>query len=368
VVKRTVRRRASAWSLALALGGVNAACGGYRPDPPPRSAPKLEPTAIAGTPLTLLWSGQGPHDISEPLAVVDSSLYVGGGGRQVAKIDLRGGAVIWSQRVGGPIAGGVLYHQGRVYAATDQPEGKLRAWTEIAGNEIWSQSTGPVNAPLAIVNDLLLVHTRQGGTLALDPVTGDSRWHARTSAGLVAVIPGVPGQLIVPSLDTLYRLDAATGKVLQRQAAPGSLIYPLAVRDSFALGVTADGILFQLRTADLSIAWRLALHAVPAGPPLIIGDSLVTVSRIGKFYRAQVGDTAPAAAFGDSAAPVTAGPVAQGDLLLIGGADGALSARDQSGHESWRLAVRRPLEVAPIPLPTGLLIIGGNGDIHRFRL
>lgn len=322
---------------------------------------------MPGTPLTLLWSGQGPHQVTEPLAIVDSSLYVGGGGRQVAKIDLRGGAVIWSQHLGGPVAGGVLYYQGRVYAATDLPEGRLRAWTEVAGNEVWTHSIGPVNAPLAIVNNLLLVHTRQGSTLAFDPVTGDPRWHTHTSPGLVAAIGGVPGQLIVPSLDTLYRLDATTGKILQRQAAPGALIYPLAVRGPFALGVTADGILFQLQTSDLALVWKLPLHAIPAGPPLIVGDTLVTVSRIGKFYRVGVGDSAAAAVFGDSAAPVTSGPVAQGDLLLVGGADGALSARDQIGHEVWRLTVRRPLEVSPILLPLGLLIVGGNGDIHWLR-
>jgi outer membrane protein assembly factor BamB len=302
------------------------------------------------------------------VAVEDSNLYVAGGGRQVAKIDLRGGAVIWSRRLGGPVAGGVLYRQGRVYAATDQPDGKVRAWTELAGNDIWSHSTGPVSAPLAIVEDLVLVRTKAGATLALDPVTGALKWQARTSPGMVAVIAGTPGQLIVPALDTLYRLDAGNGKVLQRQPAPGPLIYPLASRDSSAIGLTADGVLFRMRVADLTVDWRQPLHAIPAGPPLIIGDTLVTVSRLGKFFRIRIGDSLPATTFGDSAAPVTSGPVALGDLLLVGGADGNLSARDQTGREAWRVQVKRPLEVAPIPLPLGLLIVGGNGDIHRFRL
>lgn len=356
------------WSLALALGCVNASCGGYRPDPGPRSAPKLSPTPVAGTPLTLLWSGRGPHDITAPLALADSSLYVAGGGRQVAKIDLRGGNVIWSVRVGGPIAGGALYHQGRVYAATDQPEGKVHAWTELAGNDIWTRSTGPVNAPLAVVDSLVLVRTRAGTTIALDHITGTVRWRSHTSAGTVAAMPGAPTELVIAALDTLYRLDTGSGHIRQRVAAPGPQVYPLLLQDSVALGVTADGVLFRMHLADLRIDWRLPTHAVPAGPPLLSGDTLIVVSRIGKFYRARIGDMTPPQELGDSAAPVTAGPVAQGDLLLIGGADGALSARDRSGREAWRVPVRRPLEVAPVPVPQGVLVVGGEGDIHLFRL
>lgn len=354
------------WSLVLALGAVNAACGGYRPDPGPRSAPSLEPTAVEGTPLTHLWTAGGPRAISAPVVVVDSTLFVAGSGRQVAKIDLRGGAVIWSQRLGGPVAGGVIYSHDRVYLATDQPEGRVRAFTALAGNDLWSVSTGPVSAPLAYVNDLVIARNRAGMTIALDATTGAQKWRVRTSAGPAPALAGLPGQLIVPALDSLFLLDLATGRALVRMPSPGPLLFPLIADDSTVIGVSADGIIFALRKSDLQPSWRIASHAIPAGPALLRGDTLEFVSTTGHFYRVGIGTAELPVAIGDSSAPVTAGPGPMDDLLLIGGADGVVSARDATGAERWRVQIKRPIEVTPLSIPGGLILIGGEGDIHRF--
>ncbi|HKV74693.1 MAG TPA: PQQ-binding-like beta-propeller repeat protein [Gemmatimonadales bacterium] len=360
-------RRPRGWSLALALGCVNAACGGYRPDPAPRSAPKITPTPVPGTPLTAIWAAHGPHQITEPLVQVDSSLYLAGGGRQVTKMDVRGGAVIWSLRVGGPVAGGVVYRDGKVYAATDAPEGKVHAWTVVAGNDAWTRSTGPVSAPLALVDSLVIVRTRGGETDGLDARTGDLKWRSHTSAGPAPALAGAPTETIVPAMDTVYRLDTGSGHIRQRVPSPGPLIFPLIYRDSVALGVTADGVFFQIRLADLHIDWRLATNSVPAGPPLMIGDTMVVVSRLGHFYQIRPGDPGPVRVFGDSAAPVTIGPMLLDDQLLVGAADGVVSARDRQGKEVWRVQVKRPIEVAPMLTSAGLLVVGGDGDVHLFR-
>jgi outer membrane protein assembly factor BamB len=322
---------------------------------------------VAGTPLTHLWTAGGPKAVSQPVAVVDSALYVAGSGRQIIKLDLRGGAVIWSQRVGGPIAGGLLYSNDRVYAATDQPEGKVRAWTALAGNDVWSTSVGPVNAPLARVGNLIVARNRAGFVFGLDVVTGAEKWRVRTSLGPAPAIAGDSGEVIVPSLDSIFRLDLATGRVRQRLPSPGPLVFPLIRTDSSVRGVTADGQFFELRSHDLQVTWRVATHAVPAGMPLVRGDSLEFVSTLGRFYRARAGESQAAMVVGDSMAAVLSGPTVYGGLLLVGGANGMVSARDSAGAERWRVQIRQPAETAPIVVPGGLVLIGGDGDIHRFR-
>jgi hypothetical protein len=56
-----------------------------------------------------------------------------------------------------------------------------------------------------------------------------------------------------------------------------------------------------------------------------------------------------------------------GQEILLGGADGTIRALRTDGREVWRVRVWRPVELGPIALNDGLLAIGGNGDLHRFR-
>ena len=61
-------------------------------------------------------------------------------------------------------------------------------------------------------------------------------------------------------------------------------------------------------------------------------------------------------------------PVAVVDgLVLLGGADGALRALRPDGSEAWRVQLRWPIEVSPLVLDDGLLAVGGDGDLHRYR-
>jgi hypothetical protein len=65
--------------------------------------------------------------------------------------------------------------------------------------------------------------------------------------------------------------------------------------------------------------------------------------------------------------PVTAPVAVVGSEILLGGADGTIRALRPNGSEIWRIRVWRPVEFSPIPLADGLLAIGGNGDLHRYR-
>jgi outer membrane protein assembly factor BamB len=64
---------------------------------------------------------------------------------------------------------------------------------------------------------------------------------------------------------------------------------------------------------------------------------------------------------------VTAPLTALGGHLLLGGADGTLRALRPDGTEVWRIQLWRPVELGPVALDDGILAIGGNGDLHRYR-
>jgi len=69
-----------------------------------------------------------------------------------------------------------------------------------------------------------------------------------------------------------------------------------------------------------------------------------------------------------SASVVSTAPVTIVDgLVLLGGADGVLRALRPDGSEAWRVQLRWPVEIGPLPLADGILAIGGDGDLHRYR-
>jgi len=37
------------------------------------------------------------------------------------------------------------------------------------------------------------------------------------------------------------------------------------------------------------------------------------------------------------------------------------------GSEAWRIQLSLPVELGPLPLDDGMVAVGGNGDLHRYR-
>jgi outer membrane protein assembly factor BamB len=130
---------------------------------------------------------------------------------------------------------------------------------------------------------------------------------------------------------------------------------------------TSDSQVVSIRPTDLHLNWTLQVDAPVLSSPAALGDTLFVVSRIGSVYRVDPDSEPSVERIAALEWPVTA-PVAVVDhQILLGGADGMIRALRPNGSEIWRLRVWRPVEFSPIALSDGLLAIGGNGDLHRYR-
>ncbi len=357
----------SAWSVALLAGTVNAACTGYRPVPVSRPVTDLAPKPVPGTPFTELWAGHPGRGPSGPLARVDSVVFVGGSDRRVVSVDLRSGAIRWAIRLSGPLVAGILPTGDFVFAGTDLPDGKIYKLRTVSGSRVWSTGVRGVTAPLAMIDGLLIAQSRQGQTYALDPKTGDIRWRSRTGPGRATPIPGDSATVIITTFDSLFRLATRDGRVLLRTRAPGTLLSDWVTVDSTLVGGSADSTVFAVRPLDFRLLWRVKLDAPVLVSPVLRGDTVFAVTRIGTVYRIFADSPARAEPLATLAWPVTGGPVWFDDVLLLGGADGVIRALDGSGAEVWRLTVGRPVEIPPFILDDGFLALGGRGDLHRYR-
>jgi outer membrane protein assembly factor BamB len=314
-----------------------------------------------------VWATRAGRRLTGALTAEDGTLYGGGVDRKVYAVDLESGAIRWSARLAGIVAGGVLVSGDTVYAASTRPQGRIYAFDRATGRKLWQAGAGLVSAPLALVDRMLLASTQRGELVALDPASGARKWRRRTGPARIAPIPGRPGELIVTTPDSLFRIAVADGTVRRRVRAPGAVVSPWLRLGDRLVGGTADSLVVAVDSDSLTSRWKVRLDAPVLDSPAALNDTVYAATRRGTLYRVLPGDSARAERIVELDWPVTA-PVSILDrLILLGGADGTIRALQPDGTERWRVTLWRPIELGPLPLDDGLVAAGGRGDLHRYR-
>ena len=353
-----------ALSLALLLGTVNAACG---PRTPAAGAAALVPEPIAGGAPTQVWQARTGRRFTGRMVVNGETIFGAGLDRKVYAVDLASGQTRWSSRLSGLVGGGVLVSGDTVYAASSRPQGGVYALDARTGQRIWRTSTEPVGAPLALVHGVLVAETQEGEVVGLDPGEGTVRWRRKLGAARIAAVPADSGTFIVATVDSLFRVDAARGTVVRRARSPGSILSPWIRHRGALVAGTTDSLVVAIAPDDLRPRWQVTLDAPVLDSPAAHGDTVIAATRRGTLYRITADTGAVAAIMAELDWPITAPVTIHDGLILLGGADGVLRALRPGGDEAWRVQLRWPVELAPVSLADGLLAVGGNGDLHRYR-
>jgi outer membrane protein assembly factor BamB len=349
-------------SLVLLLGTVNAACTTYRPSP--AAAPVAGGSADAPAQV---WAARAGRRFTGALALDQGTLYGGGVDRKVYAVDLESGAIRWSARLAGIVAGGVLMSGDTLYAASTRPQGRVYAFDRATGRKLWQRGVGLVSTPLALVDRTLLAATQRGELVALDPATGARRWRRRTGPARIAPIAGAAGELILTTPDSLLRIATADGAVRRRVRAPGEVVSPWLRFQGGLVAGTADSLVLAVDPDSLTPRWKVRLDAPVLDSPAALGDTIYAATRRGTLYRVLPGSPARAERVVELRWAVTAPVTVMDGLILLGGADGTLRALDPGGTERWRVTLWRPVELRPLALDDGLVAAGGRGDLHRYR-
>ncbi len=356
-----MRLRRGAFSLAMVVGGVNAACVNFRPPPVPIAA------SAAGQAPTRVWSAHAGRRFTPPVETEGNVLYGGSVDRKVYAVSMTDGDVRWSARMPGMIVGGVLVSGDTLFVASSRPQGRVSALRRGNGKQIWRTATPPIGAPLALIDGGLIALSERGEILSLDPQGGKVRWHRRLGVARIAAVSAGAGELLVATTDSLYRLNSADGQIKLRAPSPGAIVSAWLVRDGALVAGTTDSQVVSLDPSELRLNWTLKVDAPVLDSPAALGDTLFLATRIGSVYRIDPGPEPKAKVIVALDWPVTA-PVTIADReILLGGADGVIRALKTNGREVWRVRVWRPVELGPVTLNDGLIALGGNGDLHRYR-
>jgi eukaryotic-like serine/threonine-protein kinase len=343
------------------VGGVNASCVNFRPPPRPVAA------TLAGDAPTAVWTARAGRRFTGPAELQDNTLYLASIDRKVYAVNLTNGEIRWFTRFPGMIVGGVLVAGDTVFAASSRPEGRVSALRRRNGKQIWRRSTAPIGAPLALVHGLLVAQTQRGEVLAIDPVQGTIRWRRKLGIARTAAAPVEAGGILVATTDTLYRLQADNGRITHRALSPGTIVSSWLKQGTSMVAGTTDSQVVSINPAHLRRNWSLRVDAPVLGAPASLGDTLYLVSRVGTLYRIDPGSPPSLQKLVSLDWAVTSPVTIAGRQILLGGADGIIRALRTDGTEIWRVRVWRPVELGPIVVPDGLVALGGNGDLHRFR-
>ncbi|MEP7324715.1 MAG: PQQ-binding-like beta-propeller repeat protein [Gemmatimonadota bacterium] len=328
----------------------------------------MEPRMVAGTPLEEVWTRTAGRGLGGTVAYMDTVIYFGAADRHVIAVDLRNGAIRWRTRIPGPIAEGVIADDGRVYAHAERPDGRVYGFDRLSGSKVWSTQAGPSAAPPALVQGTLVVATRTGMLMGLDPANGKVKWRRSVGVARSAAFPGDNGTMLVATVDSIFSISTADGRVLERTRSPGTIMSGWAVHREYRIAGTTDSLVIGIRPPSLARAWSVALDAPVLGTPVVRGDTAWVMTRIGTLYRIPLTQFPVAERLIALRTPFLASPTMVGEWLVVGDVDGKLYALTLDGTIAWQTLIGAPVEFPALVLADGFLAVGGRGDLHRYKL
>lgn len=344
----------------MALGmSVNAACINFHPPPDPI------PPELAGNPPTEAWTTGTARGVTAPLGVTGSIVVAAAANRRLVAVGLDSARALWTARLPGEAAGGVLIDGDRIYVGTGRPTGRIEAHG-LDGSTRWRTTTGEITSPLAKVGDMVVGMNRLQQIVAVNAATGRLRWRRHAGSSRTAPIATDTNHVLVTTMDSLMLFETGAGRLVKHRPMRGVTLSGWVPLGAALVTGLADSAIVAIDPATLEEKWRVATDAPVLGPVAVSGDTVWAATRIGTIYQILVGPTPTVNVLVRLNWPLTSGIAAIGPDLLIGGADGTVRGLNRDGSERWRVQLWPAVDIPPVPLPDGFAAIGGNGDLHRF--
>jgi len=292
--------------------------------------------------------------IAGGLAVSGSTVFVHGGGHNLAALSVEDGSILWSQRFQLPLRGGPTVYAKRALAVTDIDANLFMLRIE-NGSVLWDRAGLPsgtilYGAPSPAIYDNQLAVAAHGGELSLlDADNGDVIWsdslatfNPRTPLQGLGDIRAHPvhdgGLVFAVSQSGRTAAFAVRSGLLLWDLPIGGIEMPWVAGDSVFM-VTLDGRLYAIRRNDGAIRWVAELPgALPIGSvaaenipryvgPVVAAGKVIVVSENGDIllFNADTGALDDDADVGGRV--VTAPQLAAGMMFVLDNS-GTLTAFD----------------------------------------
>ena len=246
--------------------------------------------------------------IAGGLAISGSTVFVHGGGHNLAALSVEDGSIIWSQRFQLPLRGGPTIYAKKALAVTDI-DANLFMLRIDNGSVLWDRAGLPsgtivYGAPSPAIYDNQIAVAAHGGELSLlDADNGDVIW----SDNLATFNPRTPLQ--------------GLGDIRAHPVHDGGLVFAVSQSGRTAAFAVRSGLLL----------WELPIGGIEM--PWVAGDSVFIVTLDGRLYAIRRNDGAirwvaelpgalPIGAVAAEDVPRYVGPVVAAGKVIIVAEDG----------------------------------------------
>lgn len=348
-------RGAACLTLGLLLAGAAALAAGSSPA-------QLTP------PLSVKWTfsmGAQPSNTTT-VVVLEGRVYVSHAGA-LRCLDARTGGQLWEFRPGegGVCTSPVVWENLIIVGATDS---RLYGLNAADGSLLWSRAcAGPPSPDPLIVGNRLFVGAQQM-VYSIAPPTGQAKWVCSLTAPATAGPVHSAGMLYFLTQDgAIQSVVAEQGRLRWRSPLSGSpRAFPPIIADRRVI-VASGRTIFGIARSG-AISWTAELPGGVGGAPTLFEGALYVPCADGHVYRLypRSGRAFRGAEFvADS--PMTAPPLAIGDLVFAGTASGLIYAMDAgTGQVRWAYRCRAPEQTAPEAARFGLYapLVSADGSLY----
>ena len=292
--------------------------------------------------------------IAGGLAISGSTVFVHGGGHNLAALSVEDGSILWSQRFQLPLRGGPTIYAKRALAVTDIDTNLFMVRVD-NGSVLWDRTGLPsetilYGAPSPAIYDNQLAVAAHGGELSLlNADNGDVIWsdslatfNPRTPLQGLGDIRAHPvhdgGLVFAVSQSGRTAAYAVRSGLLLWDLPIGGIEMPWVAGDSVFM-VTLDGRLYAIRRNDGAIRWVAELSgAVPIGlvaaenipryvGPVVAAGKVIVVSENGNILLFNA-DTGVLEDDNDVGGRVVTAPQLAAGMMFILDNNGTLTAFD----------------------------------------
>lgn len=251
--------------------------------------------------------------------------------------------------------------------------GDARDHAALAWKVAWTVELGErVDASPIVVERGIVVATRRGTIVLLDPVTGKERARVALGGSIWATPTATRGSIVVGVVNKdsgeLVGLDAHDLRVRWRRTTPVT---------SFGAGTAEEGLvllcegkrLLSIRAWDGEVMGRHGVGDRCFGAPAIDGFVTYVGTRIGTLVAIEHAERASARTLWIAPTPTVSysdgAPVVAGNLVLVGSNNGYMHAFAKiGGILRWKVGNGDWVVSAPA-IADGMAIFGDDGDVER---